>query len=172
MAPDSQFTIDARTVQAAGEVIRKSFKPIAGKHVEQTMSKAGSAVSREARKAASRHKRTGKMQARIRSYRSGRGLDSVVKVRARGPVAHLIVQGVRPHDEQPRNAEALEITPLGGGVAGFTESVHHPGFGGDPFFARGVDAAMPEIKVFMDLATNQVADDLAKEIWRAAGLRL
>lgn len=169
---NSNFTIDASAIASAGAVLRRNFKGVAGKHVEQTLSKAGSAVSREARKEAGRHTKTGKMRSRIRSYRTGKGLDAKVRIRAGGPVAHLVIGGVRPHDEDVRDADALAIAPIGGGITDFAASVHHPGFRGDPFFERGIEDALPEIKVYMQLATDQVAGDLAKQIIEASGLKL
>lgn len=166
----NDFTIDTKALGRAAQALGPGFRAIAGKTVEKTLGKAGSAVSKKARAEARRHTKTGrsKLPERVRSTRRGRLLDTVVKVRAGGPIAHLVIGGTKAHEIQAGAADALAIhaTSRGGAIetTGFASHVSHPGATGDGFFARGVDEAEPEMRAYLQLATDQMAQELARKI--------
>lgn len=169
----SKFEIDATPFGKASKAIA-GFETAANRALEAALRKAGQAVRKSVRAEAKPHRRTGKLSKGIRLWAKGRGRDATVTVKSTGPVAHLIVGGVKPHAiTQPYkrgNATVMALHAPGkaGGVTGFAKTVEHPGFGADPYFKRGVDASRDEVNRILATQGDLMAKQLAKQIEKAA----
>jgi hypothetical protein len=149
-------TLDKATVQQ-----------VVGLHVVPAQKESVRLVKNAARRNAAGHRRSGKMHSGIRTKGwGGRGIRYIAGVKATGIVSNLIVVGARPH------RIAGPVMPMwggkgawkggrGAGITGFRRVVEHPGFSGDPFFARAIDETEGQRTHLMQLAVNAMAADLA-----------
>jgi HK97 gp10 family phage protein len=80
-----------------------------------------------------------------------RGYSGYVK--SKSPYAHLVHDGVAPHDIRPRQAQALN---LGGAVR---KTVRHPGYAGNPF----LDKAAEQTKGEMERTMREKMDEVLNE---------
>lgn len=123
------------------------------------------------RKEASGHRVTGKMRDRIRTKFWGRGTSFRAGVKSTGVGTNLVVNPVREH-QITAGGKAMPMwggrgswkKGAGRGITGFAQSVQHPGYRGDPFFARGIDAVQPEIDMIIQGIADQIAHDIAAAI--------
>lgn len=159
--------IDARDFErAAAAMDQAGFDRVAGARAGQTIRKAANAVRRQVRATARPHRKTGRMASRISVRISGRGLDTEARVHA-GGVAPIIVHGSKAHDLAPVNSRALAMSTsgqAGGPLIGFASAVHHPGTRPDPFVARGIEQAQPELQQVIDQAAGALLAELATRI--------
>lgn len=93
-----------------------------------------------------------------------RGSGSRIAVRvATGAGTNLLVSGVRSH--LIRNDRPMPIRDGTGSLVAFAQAVGHPGYGGDPFVRRGIDAAAGELHQ----AEGALLDDLRRLLTGASG---
>jgi hypothetical protein len=155
--------IDRNVFKPAAEALEpRAFEAVAGKHVGHAIEASGTAVQEHVRRAASAHRRTGKLEKFVGRKVAGRGLATTVDVHASGRVAHLITGGTAAHDISPIAARAISMTAAGGALVGFAGSVHHPGTKADPFVARGVADAAADVARIVDAAGTAIVRDLAR----------
>lgn len=155
------FTVDARDFERAAAALEgHGFDRVAGRTVQGAIRKMINAVRRHVRAAAKPHRRTGRLSSNVRVYFTGQGMDFVGRVKAAGPVAHLIIGGVRPHQIRTRHVMALRGPGRAAPVIGFAQAVQHPGFRADPFFARGVSDASADMQQIIEQAADRMVDDL------------
>jgi hypothetical protein len=172
-----EFTVDARDFQKAVRGLEKrGWDATAGKNVVHAMRLILNVVRRTTRGELRPHNKTGRMRDRIRIKFVGRGMDASGSVRANGPGVNLIVGGVKPH---PITAGG-KVMPMWGGkgklktsgagaaVEGFATRVEHPGFKGDPFFARGIGLARPEVPGILQASIDAIAAETAEHLKRGS----
>ncbi len=161
MIDASAFTRAARALEARG------FADVAGPIIERAIDRQGDALVAAVRARGRRHRKTGKMLAKIRRRSSGRGLGRTADVRASGPIAGLVVGGTSAHDLTPIRARAMAIGARGGGgVQGFAGRAHHPGTRPDPFVRQGARDARGAITRIQDEAGAALVRELADRIER------
>jgi hypothetical protein len=131
-------------------------------YIEKAMIDSGEVVRENVAIKALRHRRSGTLQGKIRLKTAGTGWDMTVDIHSGGPVAHLIAGGVRRHEIRPSPHRIMKFPK--GGISGFGYSVQHPGFPGDHYFRRGVEASVPEV--------NAVLKKSAADIIAAVAVRL
>lgn len=163
------FRVDASDFAKAAEALsRQGFETEAGKVAAATIRKGINAARRHVRAAAKPHRKTGRMSGNVRTSFTGRGLDLEGRVFAGGRVAHLITGGVKPHAEpgpaKQGHVMAIHGPGRSGPVVAFARHVEHPGFGADPFFARGVDESHADIEAALQAGVDSLASDLAARI--------
>ena len=100
---------------------------------------------------AGRHRASGRMARQVKVIARADGLA----VHASGRVAHLITGGTAPHTIRS-HGRALELRSAGGGLRGFAEVVHHPGTRADPFVARGLEDALPDVDRELEHAGDRI----------------
>lgn len=169
---ESQFGIDASAFRRAADALENNgFAKLAGPPVAMAIKQSAYAVRRNVRKELKPHKRTGRLHKDVRTKFQGAGLLFIAKVKSTGPVAHLIIGGVKPHTIGPPpfrrgSATVLPIHEGGsnGAVVAFSKVVEHRGFGGDPYFHRGVQRAAPEINELIRIAADAMCKELAKRM--------
>lgn len=166
------FMIDTHEFADAARALEdSSLRSLADQTVGAVLSRSSNIVRRHVRAAARPHRRSGKMAGKVRVYRKGVGLDSEFKIHAGGRIAHLVERGFKAHGIVPREKRVLALKGArarGGthAVAGFASSVQHPGYAGDPFFARGVQASRSEVQDQFDAGAVTMAKNLAFRISR------
>ena len=74
-------------------------------------------------------------------------------VRSKAPHAHLVHDGVKPHDIKPKRKQALN---LGGAVR---KTVHHPGYAGNPFLTDAAEQTKSDMAAMM----KQKMDETLRE---------
>jgi hypothetical protein len=167
--PNTTF-IDSSEFDRAVRVLEHEFDPIAAKVVSTALRQSGNVVRNSVRKEAAPHRRTGKMRGQVRMKMKGRGLRTTARVSAGGSAAGLVIRGVKPHPIAPGKVMPLwggrgRLTLTGGrGIEGFATAVEHPGFDADPFFARGMMAAMPQVHTIIGQGAATLASDLARKL--------
>jgi hypothetical protein len=164
------FAIDTHEFANAARALEDAeFRSLADQTVGGVLSRSSNIVRRHVRAEARPHRRTGKMAGRIRVFRKGVGLDSEFRIRAGGPVAHLVERGFAAHEIVPETARVLVFRGTGRGaqaVRGFAARVRHPGYRGDPFFDRGVEASTDEVQDQFSAGAKTMANNLAFRIRR------
>lgn len=182
------FEIDGSAFARAADALEQAeFRKLADQTVGAVLVRGANAVRRRVRAQAASHRRTGKMAGRIQYSKTGFGLDTIVKVRAGGPVAHLVEGGTRAHEIRAgkgsgqlggagqaltiRGAGSVNSRWSGGGskavrgagadVLAVRNVVRHPGTRAEPFFARGVADARDEVQQLVDAGAATMANNLA-----------
>lgn len=161
------LVVDLSGLEEAARELREEYQPIAGKVVASLMGDMGNAVRRNVRQAAARHRVSGRLISNVRVFKRGAGFDRVVRVASGGSVASLITQGASAHTierERPmpmRDGHGAWRRGSGAGIIGFRQHVSHPGFPGDPYFARGVANGQTEIDELTQVAIGTIAELLA-----------
>jgi hypothetical protein len=140
---------------AAAALAQANFEDLAAETVKHTLRLAANVVRGNVRSRARRHHRTGELEAGVHTSWRGAGLGFMLRVRTDAPISNLIVGGVRPH--VIRSTRPMPV----GGLRGFAEAVHHPGFRADPFFHEGIVDSLPAIQQLVDAAAKSMADQLA-----------
>jgi hypothetical protein len=149
---------------AARALTDSGLDSVAGPTMAAAIDKGALAVQRHVRAAASRHRRSGRLEQFVRVISDGSGLKRVAKVHASGRVAHLITGGTAPHEIAAVTGVAIPIAAGVGQAEGFAAHVEHPGTRPDPFVARGVDQASGDVKHITDDAIDRIAHDLARRM--------
>jgi hypothetical protein len=153
--------IDTSDVDRVAALLRGGAADVAIDHVaDVAVVDMAHAVQTEVRRAARRHRKTGRMESAVAVTVAGEGVDVVARVTA-GDVAPIIVRGQRPHEIRPLNGRVLAFA---GGVTGFAAYVQHPGVAPDPFVARGLAAASGELGAIADDAARHTAAELAARL--------
>lgn len=158
----ASIEIDGAAFNDAAQALGASFDEVAAKTVRTTLRKAANVVRGNVRARARRHHRTGRLEAGVHTSWQGAGLSFQLRVFAESPESNLIAGGVRPHV-----IRATRPMPVGG-LTGFAEVVHHPGFRADPFFHRGVVESLPAIQALVDAAAKVMAAELAARMRSSA----
>jgi hypothetical protein len=157
--------IDRNAFKPAADALEpRAFEKVAGRHIEHAVDSSGTAVQEHVRRAASSHRKTGKLEKFVKRTSSGRGLEATVDVHASGRVAHLITGGTAPHEIAPVAARAIAMATASGDLTGFAGSVHHPGARADPFVARGVADAAGDVARLVDAAGTAIVRDLVRSM--------
>lgn len=160
---DDTITIDADDFIRAAEALEGAgFDRQAGRIVASALRKSGNSVRRHVRERLKPHRQTGKLARAVRQDVRGYGMDTAVTVRSGGPVAHLVSGGVRAHDIDPGRIMAMHGPGRAKPLIGFAQAVHHPGFRGDPYFAKGIRDAQGDIQGYL----SDAADDLVGALMR------
>lgn len=89
----------------------------------------------ERRYARAHHRQTGRFASNIKVYQDHPG---EAKVKAVGPVAHLVLSPTAAHEITPKNMRAIVV----GGQP--VASANHPGSAGDPFLREVADEVQTE----------------------------
>ncbi len=159
---DRDYGIDASDFVAASKALeRHGFERQAGVTVAYAIKRSATVVRRHVRKEVRSHRRRGRLSSNVVVRHRGAGLEFVATVKSAGPVAHLIAGGVAPHDIAPGSVMAIHGPGRSGPVIGFATAVRAPGFPADPYFARGVRGAAPEINAIIDKSADTMARELA-----------
>jgi len=119
-------------------------------------------IEEKVKRRAARHRNTGKLIAKIHTSRAGAGFDHTALVKSGGSVAHLVAGGVKPHAIK---GNSMPIRRGGPEILGFAQAVEHPGFGGDPYFRKGVRDSVSGVNNVL----NGAARALVAELKRAIG---
>lgn len=151
---------------AAHELERHEFQAAAGRTVAYALRRAANAIRRKVREALRGHRRTGRLASNVRVRYQGTGLAFESLVWSSGPIAHLIVGGVRPHRIEPGKVMPIHASGRRGPVVAFAYAVESPGFPADPYFRKGVKAAAPEINAIFDKSAETMAAELAYRLSR------
>ena len=162
-------SIDASAFDDAAQALeRHGFERQAGRTTAWAIKRMGNAARRHVRAEARPHRRTGRLASQVRVVHRGTGLAATTRVTTGGSVAGLIIGGTAPHDIAPVRSRAIAMTGPGraGPLIGFAAIVHHPGTRPDPYFARGVRAAGPEMREITDQAADTMARELAYRMTR------
>lgn len=154
---------------AADALAPRAFEKVAGRHVEKAIDASGSTVQEHVRRAASSHRKTGRLERFVNRKTAGRGLEATASVHASGRVAHLITGGTAPHEISPIASRAIAMATASGELVGFAGSVHHPGTRADPFVTRGVADAAGDVARIVDAAGTAIVRDLARSITKKGG---
>jgi hypothetical protein len=150
------ITIDATDFdKAAAALSAAGFEEVAEKHIKHALRVSANVVRNNVRSEASRHRRTGKLERDVHTTWKGAGMASQLRVSATGPVAHLIVGGVRPHRIEPGHPMHV------GGLIGWRNVVEARGFRGDPFVHKGITDSLPAIQRIVTQAGADMAAELA-----------
>lgn len=194
------LAVDARDFKKAAEALESAhFKRLADQTIGAVLVNSANIARRHIRAKAAPHRRTGKMAGRVQYKKVGIGLGMVVTLRAGGPVAHLLEEGVAAHTEVARGGSGgaqlggtgHAMTIRGGGasngaLAGFGNRavrsagsdvlalrrvVHHPGNAAVPFFEDGVDEARPEIQARIDRGADTMKRNLEYALSGRGGKR-
>lgn len=181
--------VDARDFKRAAEALEhKHFKALADQTIGAVLVNSANIARRHIRSKAASHRRTGKMAGRIQYTKKGAGLEMEVRLRAGGPIAHLLEGGVAPHEEVARGGSggaqlggsgaamtirgagassgALSgfgsrvVRASGAGVLALRRVVHHPGNAAAPFFQDGINEAQPEIQARIDKGADTMKRNL------------
>lgn len=159
------YGIDASDfVDASKALERHGFERQAGITVAYAIKRSANAVRRNVRGELKRHRKSGRLSRAVIVKSRGTGLDIVTKVKSAGPIAHLVSGGVAPHDIDAEPGGVMVIRGPGAGfrpTIGYATAVRHPGFQGDPYFARGVRKAAPEINAILQKSADTMARELA-----------
>lgn len=164
------LVVDVSGVYEAAQALSEDVQPIAAGILANAMVDMGNATRRHVRAQIKGHRKTGKLASHVGMKRYGVGFNRIVRVYSGGSVAVLIVKGASPHIEQPgkimpmREGRGAFKGGKGAGIIGFRRVVHHPGFPGDPYFRRGVDAAQSENDATLERAITQIAELVAQQI--------
>lgn len=170
MPSESKFGINGDDFRKAAAALEKrGFDKAAGRTVAFALRRSANVVRRHVRAEARPHRKTGRLSGNVRTRFVGVGLAFVARVKSTGPVAHLIVGGVRPHKIGPppygRGSSKVMALHAGKGksnsVVGFATVVSNPGFKGDPYFHRGVERSAPEINAIIDASAQTMVKELA-----------
>lgn len=162
MSTTQLVSIDATAFdKAAAALSTAGFEDVATPIVRNALTRSANVVRDKVKTAARRHRRTGRLERGVHTTWKGAGLAFQLRVSSTGPVAHLIAGGVRPHGI--RAFDVHHPLPVGG-PTGFAEHVEHRGFRGDPYFARGVAAAIEPIGTIVQAAGKAMTDELAKRV--------
>ena len=184
----ASFEIDGSAFRRAADALEQAeLRKLADQTVGAVLVRGANAVRRHVRAQAASHRRTGKMAGRVQYTKTGFGLATVVKVRAGGPVAHLVEGGTAGHEiragkgsgQLGGGGHALTIRGsgsvnsrwsgsgsravrgAGADVLAVRVAVRHPGTRADPFFARGVADARAEVQTLVDAGAATMARNLA-----------
>ena len=87
--------------------------------------------------------------------------EGEAKLQALAPYAKFVIEGTRPHEIHPANANVLVFKAKSGDLV-FTKLVRHPGTKPIPFLQRAVDKAREQIdsiwaELFYDLVEEATA---------------
>lgn len=185
----ASLTVDAKDFKKAAEALEdRNFKRQADQTIGAVLVNSANIARRHIRSKAAPHRRTGKMAGRVQYTKTGEGLNMVVRLRAGGPVAHLLEEGTAPHTETARGGSGgaqlggsgQAMTIRGAGAANGSQSgfgsravrsagsdvlalrrvVHHPGNAAAPFFQQGIDEAQPEIQARIDKGADTMKRNL------------
>lgn len=160
MSGSPDVRIDASDLERAGDALAGRSDDVLGAVAEAAIGEMAVALQASVRQAASRHRRTGELDRRIRLVDDHpAGISSSAELRVIGRVAPIIIGGSRSHVIGPRRAGALAFA---GPPHGFASRVNHPGTRPDPFFARGVTQARADIDRITDASADLAADRLAE----------
>lgn len=152
-------SIDATAFnKAAAALSEAGFEEVAGPIVKHALRQSANVVRDSIKSAARRHRRTGRLERGVHTTWKGAGLAFQLRVSSTGSVAHLIAGGVRPHGI--RAGDVHHPMPVGR-MTGFAEAVRNPGFRGDPYFHRGVQASLPAITAIVEAAGAAMVKELA-----------
>lgn len=162
-APELSIEWDRKLQAAAlaldGTAVGRKSGPIFARGLRDI----GNAVRRKVRANLRPHRKSGHMISNVRVRVRGRSFDTEVGVKSTGAASNLIAGGVKPHRIAPGGVMPIWMghgawkRGKGAGITGFATVVEHPGFRGDPFFARALDDAKPEIDAIQrDLTTKIV----------------
>lgn len=164
VAGQSNVAIDASDFVRAAWAFGANFDLQAGLEIERAMRDSGGVVQRAVKKRAKRHYRTGKLERQIKIVEVGAGWDLIVRVKSGGPVAHLVAGRSRPHEIRLRSmtGPAMPLWHTGLGIAGFAQSVHHPGYKGDPYFHVGAMNSRLAINAILKASAQRLATHLAE----------
>lgn len=157
--------IDADDFRAASAALG-DFDRLADPELEAAEVKIAAAVADNVRRAARRHRRSGRLERGLTVKTSGHGAQATATVHAGGPVAHLIAGGVAPHAIRATRSHALGIRRGGGTIVAFAEHVQHRGFRADPFFAEGVERSQAQIDQITADTADAIAGDLITDMKR------
>lgn len=117
--------------------------------IDQALRQTADYVFDEAYRAADKHTKTGALIQSLKVEFSP-GAARIFHDPQRAPHAAFLHDGTKPHIIRPKNRKALRW-PSGGGFA-FAKQVNHPGYKGDPYFAR-IKPTVPAIfKRFLEAA--------------------
>lgn len=152
--------IDATSFRAAESGLERFDEQLAGV-AEATLERMADAAAEGVRAARRRHHVTGKGERLVSVRSSGAGTRRTLRVHAGGRVAHLLTGGTRPHPIRALEGRALR---LAGSTRPFAAAVRHPGTRADPFVARGVAAARPDIDRLVAGAADELVADLAADM--------
>lgn len=153
------FTVDDDAFRRAARNLDAEWRRSASQYVSSAIRRSADVVQASVKAEARRHRKTGRMESNIQQRKSGQGMGIVVRVVAGGSIAPLIIRGVKPHREVGHMRFEGST-----GLVTFSRTVEHPGFPGDPFFARGVRRARPGVKAILDRTTARMAASLAARI--------
>jgi hypothetical protein len=160
----TDFEVDAKDFARAAEALSAAgFKDVADPLIGLAIHDIGVIVRRKVRLRLLSHYRTGKLRSGVVQVKGGSGIDTVGIVKSTGPIAHLIAGGVKPHTI--RSHKHMPIRGFGG-ITTFAQTVHHPGFRGDPYFHKGVEDAARDIDKIVVKATDTMAIELKARIER------
>lgn len=157
--------IDATALLTAADALR-DLPDLAADIVADAQVDGATALQRTVRKAASRHRATGKMIGHVTFRVKGTGWQRRVVFYAGGVLAHLSIFGTRPHRIPGAGNvhHAVPVTGSAGTVVGYHGTVTHPGTHPDPWFARGTRAGMPAVQDIADEAARTIASRLANQM--------
>lgn len=99
---------------------------------------------------------TGRTARAVTVRTTGRGLQTRTKVHA-GGFAQILISGAKPHSLRPGKKTVKKAVAWPGGPHPFATAMH-PGLPPDPYVARAIEAALPEInQLFEDAGIRVVA---------------
>jgi len=150
----SEFARAAEALGAAG------FEEVASKFVKHALRQSANVLRNNVKAGARKHHRTGRLEGDIHTTWKGAGLAFQLRIAATGPVAHLIIGGVRPHMIH----SPTRVMTIPGSPRTFAREVSVRGFRGDPFLHKGIVQSIPAIQAIVTDAGKTMASDLAKRM--------
>lgn len=150
----ADFEKAARALSAAG------FEDVASDFVKHALRQSANVLRNNVKAGARKHHRTGRLEGDIHTTWKGAGLAFQLRIAATGPVAHLIIGGVRPHTIVSRT----KVMTLPGSPRSYAREVRVGGFRGDPFLRKGLKQSIPAIQAIVTDAGKTMAADLAKRM--------
>lgn len=157
---NGELSIDATSFGNAILAFGPNFSVTAGTIIERVITDAGKAAQIGVKRAAARHRRTGKLDSRIASTSSGAGWEATSIVKSGGAVAHLVAGDIRAHIIPMRNKPVHLWPNHSSGFVGYFRSVSIPFHRGDPYFHRGVQTAIPRINEILRIGGEMLVTEL------------